>query len=59
MNDILLITRKTARMTCAWVPTGDSRTPLACVWTDADSSLAPSKMESSPTDEAGGFRLCA
>lgn len=40
MNNILLMTRKTARMTCAWVPTGDPRTPLACVWTDPEFSLA-------------------
>jgi hypothetical protein len=59
MNNILLMTRKTARMTCAWVPTGDPRTPLACVWTDPDSSLATSTAEFSPTDDAGGLRLCA
>jgi hypothetical protein len=59
MNNILLTTRMTGRMTCAWVPTGNPRTPLACVWKDAESSLTASKVESSPTDEAGGIHLCA
>ena len=59
MNNILLTTRKTGRITCNWVPTGDPRTPLACVWTDAEPSLATSTAEFSSTDEAGGLRLCA
>ena len=59
MNNILLMTRQTPRMTCAWVPTGDPRIPLACVWKDSEPSLAASTAESSPTDEAGGLRLCA
>jgi hypothetical protein len=59
MNNILLTTRKTGRMTCAWVPTGNPKMPLTCVWIDAEPSLAPSTSQSSPTDEAGGLRLCA
>jgi hypothetical protein len=59
MNDILLTIRKTGRMTCAWVPTGNPRTPLACVWKEVESSLAVATVQSSPTDEAGGMRLCA
>jgi hypothetical protein len=59
MNNILLTIRKTGRMTCAWVPTGNPRTPLACVWKDTESSLAVSTVQSAPTDEAGGMRLCA
>jgi hypothetical protein len=54
MNNTLLTTRKTGRMTCVWVPTGNPRTPLACVWKDADF-----KVEPSPTNEAGVFRLSA
>ena len=59
MNNILLTSRKTGRMTCAWVPTGNNRTALACVWNDAESALAASTMKSSITDETGGMRLCA
>ena len=59
MNNILLTTRETGRMTCTWVPKGKPRTPLACVWTDTEPSLAAPTVQSSPTDEAGGLRLCA
>jgi hypothetical protein len=27
--------RKPSRLTCTWVPTGNARTPLACVWKEA------------------------
>ena len=27
--------RKPSGLTCTWVPTGDARTPLACVWEDS------------------------
>ena len=59
MKNILLMTRKTGRMTCAWVPTGNPRAPLACVWTESEPSLAAHRTESSSIDEAGGLRLCA
>jgi hypothetical protein len=59
MNNILLTTRKTGRMTCAWVPTGNPKKPLTCVWTDAEASLAAPTATSFPTDEEGGMRLCA
>jgi hypothetical protein len=59
MKNSLLTTSKIGRLTCTWVATGDPGTPLACVWTDAESPLAASKAEPFPTDEAGGLRLCA
>jgi hypothetical protein len=54
MKNIVRTTPKTGRMTCAWVPTGNPRTPLACVWTDAESPLAASRAEPSPADDAAG-----
>jgi hypothetical protein len=48
MNNILLTTRKTGRMTCAWVPTGNPKKPLTCVWTDAEASLAAPTATSFP-----------
>ncbi len=46
-------------MTCVWRLTGDSRTPLACVWTAVE-SINPARIAppSAETDE-GGMRLCA
>jgi hypothetical protein len=39
MNIILSAIRSPGQLTCAWVPTGDSRTPLVCVWKEASLSL--------------------
>jgi hypothetical protein len=59
MNNKLLTIRKTGRLTCVWVPTGNIRTPLACVWVEADTFHAASAAPSSSNDEPGGMRLCA
>jgi hypothetical protein len=59
MNNKLLTIRKAARVTCAWVPTGDIRTPLACVWVDADASPNTPTATFAANDESGGDRLCA
>ena len=54
MNNILTL-RKPNRITCAWVPTGNTKLPLACIWTKAEASTAPS----SPTKESGRMHHCA
>ncbi len=36
MNTILLAIRKPGQLTCTWVPTGDPRAPLVCIWKEAD-----------------------
>jgi hypothetical protein len=59
MNNKLLAIRKAHRMTGVWVPTGDIRTPLACVWVEADTFHPASAAPSSSNDEPEGVRLCA
>jgi hypothetical protein len=59
MNNKLLTIRKTAGVTCAWVPTGDIRTPLSCVWVDAAASPKTSAATFAADDASGGHRLCA
>jgi TnpA family transposase len=59
MNNNRFTIRKTGRMTCAWVPTGNTKTPLACVWGDAETSCTASATSSFSNDEAQGMRLCA
>jgi hypothetical protein len=56
MNNKLLTFRKTGRMTCAWVCTGDAKIPLACVWVAAPKAASTA---SASKDEVGGVRLCA
>ncbi len=51
--------RPTAPVICAWRLTGDSRTPLACVWTAVE-NINPARIAPSPAEtEEGGMRLCA
>jgi hypothetical protein len=59
MNNKLFTFRKTSRMTCAWVSTGDAKMPLACVWVDAETYRTASAASSSSNDEPQGIRLCA
>jgi hypothetical protein len=58
MNNKLFAIRKTGPMTCAWVSTGDAKTPLACVWVEAEAPGA-AFTASFPKDEVRGVRLCA
>jgi hypothetical protein len=58
MNNNVLTLQKTARLTCAWVSTGNPRNPLACVWVDTNAQNN-CKVASSSNDELGGLRLCA
>jgi hypothetical protein len=53
MNNKLFTIRKTGRMTCTWVSTGDAKAPLACVWVEAEAPEAASRAFFSK-DEAGG-----
>ena len=59
MNNKLLTIRKIEGLTCAWVPTGDIRTPLACVWVEADASPKTSAATLAANDASRGHRLCA
>jgi hypothetical protein len=59
MDNIVSTIRNSRRLTCAWVPTGNLKAPLVCVWTDAQPSLARRPDQSSPNEEVGGIRLCA
>lgn len=58
MNNTLFAIRNPGRMICAWIPTGDSRSPLVCVWLEAGHPRAASTM-SSVDREPTGIRLCA
>jgi hypothetical protein len=59
MNSILSAIRKPGQLTCAWVPTGNAKMPLVCVWNQASSTLAGGTEQSSSEDEEGGISLCA
>ena len=54
----LLMLRKPARLTCVWTPTGNSRTPLACVWVEANADSS-CKDASPSNDGKRGMLLCA
>lgn len=56
-NDILIL-QMPGRLTCAWVPTGNPRNPLACVWVETN-ARKNSKEASFTNDESGRMRLCA
>ncbi len=57
MMNKLFLTQKTGRLIRKWVPTGDPKTPLACVWVV---SKAPTDAATaSSTDETGRMHLCA
>lgn len=57
MNNNLHLIQKSTPLSCTWIPTGDIKRPLACVWSGSKTSLAapvePSKIE------AGRMHLCA
>ena len=60
MNQLCLI-RKPIRFTCFWVPTGDARRPLACVWveTKAQQAVRTATFTEEAGHEAGRMHLCA
>jgi len=57
MNNKLHLVQKAVFVTCSWVPTGDPRMPLACVWTR--SKTAQTASTASSPDETGRMHLCA
>jgi|HubBroStandDraft_5_1064220.scaffolds.fasta_scaffold2364052_1 hypothetical protein len=59
MNSIFPAIRETGRLTCVWVPTGNPKSPLACVWMEVEPSYAASTTHVSANSEAGRMRLCA
>ena len=60
MNQIYLI-RKTQRLSCIWVPTGDIKRPLACVWleTKAQQAVRTEYSADEAEQETGRMHLCA
>jgi hypothetical protein len=40
MNTVLSAIGNHGRLTCAWVPTGNPRTPLVCIWKEVSASPA-------------------
>ena len=58
MKNTLFAVRNPGRLVCTWRLTGDSKTPLVCVWLEAADARAASPM-SSLSKEGAGLRLCA
>ena len=64
MNKPHLI-RKTTRLSCTWVPMGDAKRPLACIWleTKVDMMVQRPVKTASSEDETGQrtgrMHLCA
>ncbi len=56
MTNKLHLVRKSAFLTCNWVPTGDPRMPLACVWTESKIQASSNAFS---LDETGRMHLCA
>jgi hypothetical protein len=58
VNSTLVTIQKTGRLTCAWVPTGDPKSPLACVWREVELPHGSSSGHMSTNIEVGELRLC-
>lgn len=50
---------RTRRLTCAWVPTGDRKNPLACVWSYNKPSHSFDTPHSLSVDEVDRMPQCA
>ena len=57
MKTKLYLFQRAGRLACRWIPTGDPRMPLACIWTG--SKAAQAAPDASSTEEAGRMHLCA
>jgi hypothetical protein len=57
MNTLFAIHRS-GRLICAWIPTGDRKSPLIRVWFEDHAPRAAAAMPSSDKEPAG-LRLCA
>jgi hypothetical protein len=58
MTNNILTLQSAGRLTCAWVPTGNPRNPLACVWAET-AARKSAKAAPSPNIDSGRMRLCA
>jgi len=59
MSNKLFRLQKTGHLSCVWAPTGETKTPLACLWIEVDPAPTASSATSSPDNKEGGMRLCA
>jgi hypothetical protein len=61
MQNKLVLIRNTVRLTCVWVPTGDSNRPLTCVWveTKAPQAVNHASYEDEVERESGRVHLYA
>jgi hypothetical protein len=57
MINKLHLVQKTVLLTCTWVPTGDPRMPIACVWMESKASQA--NPDAFSTDGTRRMHLCA
>jgi len=57
MKKNLYLVQNTAGLSCIWLPTGDRKNPLTCVWVESKPQQALSTAES--RTEAGRIPLCA
>ena len=48
-----------SRLTCIWIPTGNARMPLACVWAEIEAQSNRTETSVSSDNESRGRRLCA
>jgi hypothetical protein len=58
VDNTLVTILKTGRLTCAWVPTGNPKSPFACVWRVVESAHGSSPGHIPTNIEVGELRLC-
>jgi hypothetical protein len=58
MTNKILTLQSVGRLTCAWVPTGNPRNPLACVWAETAARKSANAAPSSNAN-SGRMQLCA
>ena len=54
MTNRILTLQKAGRLTCAWVPTGNPRNPLACVWAE---TAARKSAKAAPSSNVNSGRM--
>lgn len=59
MNTPISVVRSMSPLVCVWLPSGMSRTSLACVWVRAETTNLTSIFTATSSGEPGGLRLCA
>ncbi len=58
-NTILFPVRETDRLICVWVPTGNPRAPLTCVWIEDRHYPADCIVHTASIETRRRTRLCA